>query len=387
MASGMRTLSIHGGEDEEPAKSVAPALFQTAAFAFPDWEYGARVFAEGRGYAYSRLSNPTVRTLERRLAAMAGGEDAVCFASGMGAIAATLLQLLKPGDLLVAHKDLYGSTVSLFHHVLEKWGVRLRFTDMRDLEATERALEGARVVYFETPSNPLMTVLDIRAICERAHAVGAHVVVDNTFATMVLQRPLELGADVVVHSTTKFLSGHGDALGGVVIGPADLMEDLRRVMLRNLGAVMSPFHAWLTLRGLSTLVLRVEAASRSAQRIAEFLRDHPAVEQVLYPGLPEDPGHEVARRQMRSFGAMVAFHLRGGLEAARRFLDRLRVFTRAVSLGDVRSLAQHPASMTHGHLSPEERAAAGIRDSTIRLAIGLEDTEDLIADLRQALGP
>jgi len=366
-------------------RPTAPAIVQTAAFRFRSAEDAARAFETGEGYAYSRLANPTVALLERRLAALEGAEDAVAFASGMAAISAVFLELLSPGKRVVSHTDIYGSTVGLLTRDLARWGVEVRFEDLSDAASISEAVRGADLVFLESPGNPMLSIVDIGRVSEAAHQSHAKVVVDNTFATMVLQRPLALGADLVVYSATKFLSGHGDTLGGAVLGARADLEPIKRHILRNFGGVMSPFNAWLILRGLATLSLRMQAASESAARIAEFLAAHPAVSRVHYPGLSEFPNHDVARKQMSAFGAMITFDLNGGKAAAQRLLNSLRYFALAVSLGDVRSLAQHPATMTHAHLDPEQRAKAGITDGTVRLSIGIEDTEDLIADLDAAL--
>lgn len=366
-------------------RPVAPPIVQTAAFRFDSADLAAHTFETGEGYAYSRLSNPTVALLERRLAALESGEDAVAFASGMGAISAVFLEFLGPGKRLVAHTDIYGSTIGLITRDLARWGVQVQFVNLTDDKVIPEAVHGADLVYLESPGNPMLSIVDISRIASEAHRHGAKVVVDNTFATMILQKPLSLGADIVVYSATKYLSGHGDTLGGVVIGSRVDLEPIGRHILRNYGAVISPFNAWLILRGMATLPLRVHAASDSAMRIAQFLRAHSAVDRVYYPGLPDFPNHEVASRQMSAFGAMIAFDLKGGRPAAFAFLNSLRYFAIAVSLGDVRSLAQHPATMTHGHLTPEQRAQTGISDGTIRLSIGIEATEDLIEDLDRAL--
>lgn len=363
---------------------VAPPIYQTAAFEFGNAEDAAEAFKTGTGYAYTRLGNPTLRLLERRLAALEGAEDAIVFASGMGAISATLLELLAPGKELVAHTDIYGSTIGLITRDLTRWGVRVKFVNFTDPRVIREAVEGADVVYLESPGNPMLSIVDIAQVAEEAHRRGAKVIVDNTFATMVLQKPLALGADIVVYSATKYLSGHGDTIGGVVLGSRAQLEPVRKHILRNFGAVMSPFNGWLILRGLATLSLRMEAACASAERIANYLADQPEVECVYYPGLPDFPNHEVARRQMTAFGAMIAFDIQGGKPTAFAFLNALRYFSLAVSLGDVRSLAQHPATMTHGHLDESQRAKAGISDGTIRLSIGIEDPNDLVADLAQA---
>jgi methionine-gamma-lyase len=387
---GFSTTAIHHGYDPaEHHGALVPPIYLTSTFTFPSAEYGGQCFAgEAAGHFYTRISNPTLALLESRMAALEGGAAAVAFGSGMGAITSTLWTLLRPGDEILADTTLYGCTFAFLHHGIGEFGVRVRHVDMTDLDAVAQALHrGTRVVFFETPANPNMRVTDIAAVAELAKRVGALVVVDNTYCTPYLQRPLALGADVAVHSATKYISGHGDVTAGVAVAAsAEIAQRLRLQGLKDMtGAVLSPQDAALLLRGLKTLALRLDRHCRNAMALARMLAAHPAVERVHFPGLESDPYHGIAKRQMRQFGGMLAFELRGGVEAGRRFMNALRLVSRAVSLGDAESLAQHPASMTHSTYTPEQRAAHGISEGLVRLSAGLEDECDLLADVEQAL--
>lgn len=386
---GFATRAIHHGYDPlDHQGALVPPLHLSATFAFPSMEHGSAAFAgELPSYIYSRISNPTLALLEQRIAALEGAEAAVTFGSGMGAITATLWTLLNPGDEILVDTTLYGCTFSFLHHGLARFGVVVRHVDLTDPQALAAALTPAtRVVYFETPANPNMRLVDIAATAEVAHAHGALVVVDNTYCSPYLQRPIGFGADVVVHSATKYLGGHGDLTAGLVATSAALAQRIRLEGLKDLtGAVMSPHDAHGILRGLKTLHLRMQRHCDNAQAIAEMLAAHPAVSAVHFPGLPTFPQHALARRQMDRFGGMLAFELVGGIEAGRRFMNALQLVTRAVSLGDAETLAQHPASMTHSTYTPEERQRHGIAEGLIRLSAGLEDADDILADLRQAL--
>lgn len=386
---GFATRAIHHAYDPAANQgALVPPLHLSATFAFPSMEAGAAAFTgEQPAYIYSRIANPTLALLEQRIAALEGAEAAVSFGSGMGAITATLWTLLNPGDEVLADQTLYGCTFSFLHHGLARFGVKVRHVDMTDTAALAAAIGPAtRVVYFESPANPNMRLVDIAAAARAAHAAGALVVVDNTYCSPWLQRPIEHGADIVVHSATKYLSGHGDLTAGVVATSAELAQRIRLEGLKDLtGAVMSPHDAHGILRGLKTLHLRMQRHGDNAQAIAEMLAAHPQVAAVHYPGLPSFPQHELAKRQMDGFGGMVAFELVGGIDAGRRFMNALQLVTRAVSLGDAETLAQHPASMTHSTYTPEERARHGIAEGLIRLSAGLEDLDDILADLRQAL--
>ncbi|WP_372017171.1 methionine gamma-lyase [Tistrella mobilis] len=383
------TRAIHSGYD--PAANdgaLTPPLHLTSTFVFETAEAGGEMFAGTRpGHVYSRISNPTLDLLERRMADLEGAEAGLALASGMGAITATLWTLVSPGDEVIVDRTLYGCTFAFMRHGLARFGVTITHVDLTDPENLAAAIgPRTRVVYFETPANPNMRLVDIRRVSEIARAAGAVTVVDNTYATPRLTRPIELGADLVVHSATKYLGGHGDLVAGLVVGDAETIGRIRLEGLKDMtGAVMAPFNAMLILRGLKTLSLRMERHSASALAVAQMLNAHPAVASVWYPGLVDFPQHDLARRQMALPGGMIAFELTGGLAAGRETMNRLGLIGRAVSLGDAESLIQHPASMTHSTYTPEERAAYGISDGLIRLSVGLEDPEDLLEDLEQAL--
>jgi len=389
-ARGFASRAIHHGYD--PASehgALTPPLFQTSTYAFESAEAGRDLFLGKRdGYVYGRTRNPAQSLLEERLASLEGGEAALAVASGMAAISALAWTLLAAGDRVLINRTLYGNSYALFTRGLTRFGIETTvadFTDLTELAATIERLR-PQLVFFETPANPTLAVVDIAAIADLARRAGALTVVDNTFATPALQRPLALGADLVVHSATKFLGGHGDLIAGALIGPRALVERVRGHGLRYLtGATIAPLTVFLLLRGLKTLELRMERHSASALALARRLQDHPKVSSVAYPGLPDHPGHALARRQMDGFGGLVAFELAGGLESGMRFMNRLALVTRAVSLGDTETLVQHPASMTHSPYSPEERRRHGISEGLIRLSVGLETLADLEDDILQAL--
>lgn len=386
---GFATRAIHAGYDPGDAHgALTPPIYPSSTYAFETAEAGMQTFAgEREGYIYSRVGNPTTALLEARLANLEGGEAALVTGSGMGAIAALLWTLLKPGDEIIADQTLYGCTFALLDHGLARFGVTVTHVDLTDpANLAARIGPQTRLVFFETPANPNMRLIDIAAVAGIAHAAGARVVVDNTYCTPYLQRPLALGADFVVHSMTKYLGGHGDLIAGAIVGPAADLHEVRFYGIKEMtGAVMSAFDAFLVLRGLKTLTLRMDRHCANAQRIAEFLEAHPLVREVAYPGLPSFPQHALAKRQMSGFGGMLAFELVGGLRQGIRFMDALKLATRAVSLGDAETLVQHPASMTHAPYTAEERAAHGISDTLVRISVGLEDVEDLLADFEQAL--
>ena len=384
------TRAIHHGYDaREHQGALNPPLYLSSTFTFDTAESGGAMFAgERQGHFYSRISNPTLDHLEERIANLEGAEAGLCTASGMGAITATLWSFLEAGDEVILDKTLYGCTFAFLTHGLPRFGVQVRPVDLSD-PATLAAAIGpkTRIVYFETPANPNNRLVDIAAIAEIAHRHGAKVVVDNTYATPVLTRPIEHGADIVVHSATKYLSGHGDVIAGMVVGSQEDIARIRLVGIKDMtGAVMSPFSAMLLLRGLKTLELRVERHSATALTVARALEAHPAVKCVHYPGLDSFPQAGLARRQMAGFGGMIPFEVVGGKVGGIAMMNRLRLIQRAVSLGDAESLIQHPASMTHSTYTPEERAAHGIAEGLVRLSVGLEGVEDILGDLMQALG-
>ena len=389
--AGFSTRAIHAGYDPaDEHGALTPPVHLTSTFAFESAEAGGEMFAGTReGHFYSRISNPTTDLLERRLASLEGAEAAVATASGMGAITATLWSFLRAGDEVITDQTLYGCTFAFLRDGLTRFGVTVRQVDMTRPDDLAAAIsDRTRIVYFETPANPNMRLVDIAAISRIAHGTGAKVVVDNTYATPVLTRPLVLGADVVVHSATKYLGGHGDLIGGIAAGGLEDMTRVRLVGVKDMtGAVMSPFTAFLVLRGLKTLSLRMARHGQSAQDVARWLEAHPAVARVFYPGLRSFPQAALAARQMAGGGGMMAFELKGGHGAGVSMMNRLTLIRRAVSLGDAETLVQHPASMTHSTYTPEERAAAGIGEGLVRLSVGLEDVGDILADLEMALEP
>jgi methionine-gamma-lyase len=388
------TLCVHGGMVEKGApQGLSSTLYQSSSFLFDDSGHGEAVIARGEpGYAYTRLGNPTTAALERQVAGLEGGAGAVAFASGTAAIAAAVLAHAKQGDNVVHTPRLYGGTFKLFYEWLPRFGIELRKPAPRDVNRPEAYVElmdaRSAAVYLESPSNPTVSLQDIGAIAGavRRKNTGAAVLVDNTFATPIFQNPLALGADVVIHSATKFMGGHGDLLAGLAVAKSEeALTFMRRSALRDLGAVLDPFAAWLLLRGLKTLHLRMERHAANAMALAEWLSAYPKVRTVHYPGLPSHPQHELAKRQMKGFGAMLAFEIRGGAAEARHVLDSCRLFAQTATLGDCRSIITHPASTTHSPLSAGERAEAGVTDGLIRLSVGLEDACDLKDDLESAL--
>jgi len=386
---GFSTRAIHAGYDPYAnERALSQPVYMTSTFAFESVEQGADLYSgAAEGYIYGRLHNPTQALLERRLADLEDGEAGLAAASGMGAISAALWSLCRAGDRIVADRCLYGNTHVLLTQGMARYGVEVELVDMTDLDRLADALKRpARIVYLESPANPKLHLVDIAAAAGLAHKAGALVLVDNTFATPVLQRPLTLGADLVLHSATKYLGGHGDLLAGAVIGAAELVTQVRKNGLRYLtGAALSPWNVFLVLRGLKTLELRMARHGENALAAARFLQGHPAVARTIYPGLPDFPQADLARRQMSGGGGLVAIEMKDGFEAGRRFLNALQMTLRAVSLGDPETLAQHPASMTHFAVPREDREAAGISDGLVRLSLGLENTDDILADLEDAL--
>ena len=384
------TLAVWGGEEGIAIAGVTQVpVVHSVAFGYKDVDQWLDV-ALGRapGHIYSRNTNPTVQVFEEKIRLLEGAEAATSFATGMAAISNTLYTLLAPGDRVVSVKDTYGGTNKLFAEFLPRWGIDVALCDTTDHEAIEAEVaKGCQVLYLESPTNPTLKVVDLARLAAAGHRMGATVVVDNTFATPINQRPLELGADLVLHSATKFLGGHADALGGVVCGPRELVQRIYHYREIN-GATLHPMSAYLLLRGMKTLHLRVRQQNESALRIAQFLQGHPQVAQVFYPGLETHPNHAIAARQMRGFGGVLSFILKGNSFATvRAFLPRLRYAHAAANLGSVETVAGPPATTSHVECTPAERAAMGIPESLIRYSVGIEDTEDLIADLDQALRP
>ena len=384
----IETKAIHAGRiNDEQFGSLATPLYQTSTFIFENAQQGANRFAgEEQGYIYSRLGNPTTRQLEQRVAAMEGMDDAAATATGMGAVSGALLANLCAGDHLISSKAVYGCSYALMAHQLPKWGIEVTFVDMTDPEEIVKAIKpNTKVLFLETPINPNLVVLDLARIGEIAQKHQLISIVDNTFLTPVLQQPKQFGFDIIIHSATKYLNGHGDVVAGIICGSAEMIEHIKLTILKDVGATMSPHDAWLILRGLKTLPVRMERHCKNAQAIAEFLEQHPAVENVYYPGLESHPGFKFIGKQMSAAGGVIAFELKGSLADGEAFINRMKLFNIAVSLGDAESLIQHPASMTHSPYSQEERLEAGISDTLIRISCGLEHSDDLIADLNQSL--
>ncbi len=386
---GLGTTAIHAGTLKNLYGTLAMPIYQTSTFIFDSAEQGGRRFAlEEAGYIYTRLGNPTTTVLEDKIAALEEGEAAVATSSGMGAISSTLWTVLKAGDHIVTDKTLYGCTFALMCHGLTRFGIDVTFVDTSNLDEVKNAMkENTRVVYLETPANPNLKIVDIEALAKIAHTnPNTLVIVDNTFATPYMQKPLTLGADVVVHSVTKYINGHGDVIAGLVITNKALADQIRFVGLKDMtGAVLGPQDAYYIIRGMKTFEIRMERHCKNARKVVEFLNNHPKIEKVYYPGLETHPGYEIAKKQMKDFGAMISFELKGGFEAGKTLLNSLKLCSLAVSLGDTETLIQHPASMTHSPYTKEEREAAGITDGLVRLSVGLENVEDIIADLEQGL--
>jgi len=381
------TVAVRGGTHRSDLDETAEALFLTSGFVYPSAEEAADSFAgDSDHYVYSRLRNPTTAMLEERLRHLEGAEAAWATASGMSAVFNALAATLRAGDRVVASRALFGSCFQVLDQLLPRWGITTTFVDGTDLTAWEQALASpTRAVFLETPSNPMQELVDLRSVSERAHAVGARVIVDNVFATPVLQRPLELGADVVVYSTTKHLDGHGRTLGGTILGPQTFMDEELKPLMQHTGPTLSPFNAWVVLNALPTLRLRVERQTATALTLARWLEDHPAVAAVRYPWLASHPQHDLARRQMAGGGSIVTLELEGGNERAFQVLNAFELIDISNNLGDARSLATHPATTTHHRIGPAVRATMGVGDGVIRLSIGLEDVADLQADLDRAL--
>lgn len=386
---GFSTRAIHaGGKHPQPEHALNPPIFMTSTFTFDDTDAIDAVMSfKSDDYVYTRGNNPTLRLFEERMASLESGSGAVAFASGMAAISSVLFSLLRPGDEVLVHRTLYGSTHSVVTKVLPKYGIGYRVADLSRPEELERAASGAvKVIYFETPSNPNLSIVDIRAVVAVAKARGIKTVVDNTFATPYLQRPLELGIDVVVHSATKYICGHGDVVAGVAISKdKDYVQSLKFDYMCEFGGVLSPFNAWLLLRGLKTLGVRMRQHEANAKAVARYLSGHPKVSQVLYPGLPDFPGHAVAASQSSGFGAILSFEVKGGLEEAKRVVNRCELFGLAVSLGDCETLVQLPAAMTHRGYDKARLAEFGLTESMIRISVGLEDEADILAELERML--
>jgi methionine-gamma-lyase len=382
------TLAIHAGLERRPEHGpVSVPIFQSATFSFAEADEGAARFAGvDPGYIYTRLGNPTVKALESALAQLEGGFAGLGTASGMAAISTVFLGLLRAGDHVVGTDAVYGPTRLLLEKQLKKFGIESSWVPTEDIEAVRRAVRPeTKMIYIETPANPTIKITDLDAVAAVARQIAGLLVVDNTFSSPMLQRPIEHGADVVVHSMTKYLNGHSDVVAGMIVSATEDLHANLKPMLQSLGGTMDPHQAWLVLRGLRTLPIRIDRAQSNAARLAEWLEAHRSISWVTYPGLVSHPQHELMKRQMKGPGAMISFGVKGGLEAAKRMIDSVEIATLAVSLGGVESLIEHPASMTHAGVPKEEREAAGIRDDLIRISVGCEAFEDLRDDLEQAL--
>lgn len=385
---GFSTKAIHCGSDNNTHKSLATPIYQSSTFCFDDADQGGRRFKlEEEGFIYTRLGNPTTKVLEEKIAALENADGCIATSSGMGAITTVFWTLLKQGDHIVTDNNLYGCTFAYFTHGLTKFGIEVSLVDAANPENVEKAIKpNTKIIYCETPTNPSLKLVDIEALSKIAKKHNCLLVVDNTFATPFITRPLDLGADIVIHSGTKYLNGHGDVICGFICTRKELLNDLRYVGLKDMtGSVLSPFDSFLVIRGLKTLSLRMERHCFNAQKVAEFLESHLKVKMVSYPGLKSHPQYELAKRQMKLPGAMISFELKGGLEEGKRLINSTKLCKLAVSLGDIETLIQHPASMTHSPYTKEERLRAGISDELIRISVGLEDYEDIIADLDEAL--
>lgn len=390
MQADFATQAIHGGSKTDPLTgALATPIYQTSTFVFDSAEQGGRRFAgEEDGYIYTRLHNPTNSQLEEKMAILENADAAMSTSSGIGAITSALWSLVESGDHIISSETIYGCTYAYLNHGISKFGVEVTFVDVSDPENVRKAMRpNTKVVYLETPANPTLKLTDIEAISNIAHEnESCKVMVDNTFATPFITRPLDLGADVVVHSATKYLNGHGDVIAGFVVGDQEFINKVRLFGVKDMtGANLSPFDAYLILRGMKTLNIRMERHCENAQVVAEYLKGHPAIEKVHYPGLEDFPQIELAKKQMKLPGAIIAFELKGGINEGIKVMNSVEMLKLAVSLGDAESLIQHPASMTHSPYEPEERLAAGITDNLVRLSVGLEHPQDIIADLEQAL--
>ncbi|GAA0211565.1 methionine gamma-lyase [Kangiella japonica] len=384
----LETRAIHSGRVGDPSfGSLATPIHQTSTFIFDNVEQGANRFAgEEQGYIYSRLGNPTVRELEQKMAALENTEDAAAFGSGMGAVSATLLANLKQGDHLVASSALYGCSFALINHKFPDFGIEVTFVDITDEQEVEKAIqENTKLIYFETPINPNLVCVDMAKISAIAKRHNLLTIMDNTFMSPVLQQPSDFDMDLIIHSATKYLNGHGDVIGGIVCGSEEQIGHIKMTTQKDMGATMSPNDAWLITRGLKTLSVRVERHCDNAEKVADYLATHSDIEQVYYPGLKDHPAHYLIGTQMKRAGGVIAFEVKGGFDDAVRFMNQLDLCHIAVSLGDAETLIQHPASMTHSTYTPEERAEAGISETLIRISVGLEHHDDIIADLEQAL--
>ncbi len=382
------TLCVHGSGGVDPATgALGIPIYQSSTFAFKSAEDGAALFlGEKEGYVYTRLGNPTQAAFEREMAFLEGGEAALAFGSGMAAISSLIFALCRSGDNFVSSDTLYGGTHNLFADRLPKYDIDAREINALDLSNIENAIdERTRLIYIETPANPTLAIIDIEKCSKIAKKHHIPLVIDNTFSTPYFQKPLQLGANIIVHSATKYIGGHGDTVAGIIIGKKEFMNELRAEYLRDFGGIISPLNAWLLVRGLKTLAVRMERHQENAFQLAKYLSFHPKVENVWYPGLSTHPHHDIAKKQMSGYGGMISFEVKGGRKAGEKLMNSVKLFTLAVSLGDVDSLIEHPASMTHSTYSAEDLKKLGITENLVRISVGIEDPSDLIEDLSQAL--
>lgn len=385
--SGFNSKLVHGTGAKDPMGSVITPIYQTSTFAFQNADHGAACFAgESDGYIYTRIGNPTVRDLEKTIALLEKGYDGIGCSSGMGAVTTVYMAYLGSGKHILSHNAVYGPSRAIIEGTFSKFGVESTYVDTTDLEQVRAAIRpNTALIYLESPANPTIGISDIPAICKLAHQHGIPVCVDNTFCSPYLQNPLELGADIVLHSLTKFLNGHADIVGGIIVTKDAAEYKKIRSMMVITGCNMDPHQAFLTRRGLKTLAIRIDRAQENAIKVARFLESHPKVAWVMYPGLPSHPQYELGNKLMKGPGAMMSFGLNGGLEAGKKLMDHVQLCVLAVSLGGIETLIQHPASMTHSKLSAEAKKEGGISDELVRLSVGIEEAEDIIADLEQAL--
>lgn len=387
-ASGFNSKLIHSGGPKDKLGSVITPIYQTSTFAFENADHGAACFAgESDGYIYTRIGNPTIRDMELAIADLENGFDGIGCASGMGAVSTVYMAYLGAGKHIVSHNAVYGPARGLIENTFSRFGVESTYVDATDIEQVRAAIRpNTALIYLETPANPTIGISDIPAICELAHKHNIPVCVDNTFCSPYLQNPLDMGADVVLHSLTKFLNGHADIVGGIIVTRTEEHYKKIRPMMVTMGCNMDPNQAFLVRRGLKTLGIRIDRAQENSIKVADYLEKHPKVAWIMYPGLKSHPQHELGKKLMRGPGAMISFGLKGGLDAGKTLMDNVKLCALAVSLGGIETLIQHPASMTHSKLSANAKKAGGISDDLVRLSVGIEDVEDIIADLEQALG-
>ena len=384
---GINSRMIHAGEFENPLGSATVPIYQSSTFIFENADHGARCFSgEDDGYIYTRIGNPTIHALETLVADLEGGAEGIATSSGMAAVNTLYMALLSKGDHMISSAAVYGPSRVVMEQHWSRFGVESTYVNTSDVEAIKAAFKpNTRMLYIETPANPTMEITDLKACAALAHEHGALLVVDNTFSSPYLQRPLELGADAVFHSLTKFLNGHADIVAGMIVAKDKALGKKLRSMMVTMGCNMDPHQAFMVIRGVKTLGIRIERAQQSAMKIAQFLEAHPKVEWVKYPGLESHPQHQLAKEQMFGFGTMISFGLKGGFEAGKILMNSVELAILAVSLGGVETLIQHPASMTHSKMNPEDRLKAGITEGLVRYSVGIEDIDDLIEDLKQGL--